>query len=126
MSEIILNTSKAKTVVVDLFDYDNIPLSAVYTSATVAIDLTQYKFQFLFKERDTLRKTYTIDAGELSNSFLSKTGAGTNVLNMEAMFEDLRGLVLPGATQCRLLQVVTDPDNKTYVYIVYQIHADRY
>jgi hypothetical protein len=121
-----LNTSRAQTVVVDIFNLDNIPLSAVYTSGGVAVDLTGYKFVFQLLEKDVKKKEYTLDAGVLATAFLSKTGADVNVLNMEAMFQDIQGLVIPSMDLYRLLMVVTDPDNKTYVHIIYKINARRY
>jgi len=119
-----LNTSRAKQVNVDIFNYDNIPLSATYTSSGSPINLTDYKFEFFLYQNLSLERNYVIDAGELSTTHLSKTGVDINVLNMKAMFEDIRD-----KTQhliYRLVQVVTDPDGKTYAYVVYNIDAKRY
>ena len=121
-----INTSRAQQVIVNLFDYDSINLSLTYTDANGApLDLTQYKFRFVL---NTLNNgflfEYVINAGDLSTTYLSKTGASHNVLNMQLMFEDLRDRV--NVSQAKLIQVVTDTQNLTFVHIVYTINASRY
>jgi hypothetical protein len=119
-----INTSRAQSVTVDVFNYDTIPLAATYTSGGAPIDLTQYKFDFILSFNGATQTTYTIAAGELTSAYLSKTGVGVNVLDMEKMFEHIRD----NATHSRykLLQVVTDPAQSQYVYIIYTINAKRY
>jgi len=120
-----INTSRAQKVTVNIFNYDNIPLAGTYTSNAVAIDLTDYKFEFFLYQENALTETYTIDAGDLSSTFLTKTGVGVNVLNMEAMFEDIRDNAVAGVP-LRLVQVVTDDDGKKYAYVIYTINANNY
>jgi len=120
-----INTSRAQQVSVDIFNYDNIPLAGTYTSGASPIDLTDYKFEFFLYQEGAVIETYTIDAGDLSATYLSKTGAGVNVLNMELMFEDIRDNAVEGVP-LRLVQVVTDDDGKTYAYVIYNINAKHY
>jgi len=120
-----INTSRAKQVTVDIYNHDNIPLAGTYTSNAVAIDIIDYKFEFFLYRQNNLIETYTIEAGELSSEYLSKTGDDDNVLNMELMFENIRDNAIVGVAS-RLVQVVTDPDGKTYVYITYNINAKQY
>jgi hypothetical protein len=120
----ILNTSRAQYVSINLYNIDNIPLAATYTSSGSPIDLTDYKFEFILSYNGATLKTYLIDSGSLTTEFLSKTGTSINVLNMEAMFEDIR--TTSTHSTYKLIQVVTDPDNNTYVHIIYSINAKRY
>lgn len=128
MSEI--NTSRAKNVTVRIYDYDNLPLSATYSDKTdplniIPIDLTDYKFEFVFKIGSTTKKTYSINAGDLTSTFINKTGADLNIIAFEAMWEDLRPLAKQGLVN-RLIQVVTDTTGNPYVHIVYNIDARQY
>ena len=121
-----INTSRAKQVDVEIFDYDNLPLSATYTSDSTPINLTNYRFDFYLKRDHLLIKTYSIGAGSLSSTFLNKTGGSVNVLEMEAMWENIQTLVEPERSKLyRLIQVVTE-SSTPYVYIVYNIHAAKY
>lgn len=128
MSNPNINTSRAKQVDVEIFDHDNIPLSATYTASAVAIDLTNYRFDFYLKRDQTLLKTYTIAAGSLTSTYLNKTGGSVNILEMEAMWEDIRDnhIDVERSKAYRLIQVVTDGSLIPYTYIVYNIHADEY
>lgn len=119
-----LNTSRAQQVKVDIFNYDDIPLSAVYTSSSSPIDLTDYKFQFFLYLQDTIVETYELAEGDLLSEFLEKTGDDLNVLNMQAMWQDIRDNT--SAKKYRLVQVVTDPNDKKYVHVIYLINAERY
>lgn len=123
-----INTSRAKQVGVRIFDFDNIPISATYTTNGVAIDLTNYSFEFHLKTGQKLLKTYSIASGSLTSTYLNKTGDDINVLEMEAMWEDIRNSQVDTIKSkvYRLIQVVTDSSNIHYVYIVYNIHADKY
>jgi len=125
-----INTSRAQYVSVDIFDYDNLPLSAVYTdksNANAAIDLTDWKFRFILKERESIIKEYLIDAGDLTSTYIDKTGADLNVLDMKKMWEDIRDAqVKVSEAGYRLVQVVTDDDDETYTHIDYTINGKRY
>lgn len=128
MSNANINTSRAKQVDVEIFDHDNLPLSATYTSSSVPIDLTNYRFDFYLKRDQQLLKTYSIASGSTSSTYLNKTGGSVNVLEMEAMWEDIQTneIDVERSKAYRLIQVVTDNSNIPYVYIVYNIHADKY
>lgn len=119
-----INTSRAKTVEVDIFNYDDIPLSGTYTSGGTPIDLTDYKFSFHLFRDDTLIETFTIEAGEMITTYLEKKGTDNNILDMEKLFEHLQGTIT--YKEAKLIQVVTDPDDKTYAYIIFRINAKRY
>lgn len=125
MSESV-NTSRAQSVAVKIYDYDNLPLALTYSTGGTPINLTNYKFEFVLKNGRTEIETYTIDAGDLSTDFLSKTGASVNVLNMEAMFEDIRDNKVSVGGKYTLIQVVTDTDSNPYAHIIYTIDAREY
>jgi len=126
MSDTLLNTSRAKTVTVDIYDYDNLPLALTYTSSAVPIDLTDYKFQFILKNGSDELETYTLDAGDLSSAHLAKTGADLNVLTMEPMWEDIRDNQVTQGGRYTLIQIVTDPDDNPYAHIIWTINAKQY
>jgi len=127
MSNPNINTSRAKQVDVEIFDHDNLPLSATYTTDATPIDLTDYRFDFYLKRDQELLKTYAIASGSVSSTYLNKTGGSVNVLEMEAMWENIQSIVnVERSKAYRLIQVVTDSSNVPYVHIVYNIHADKY
>ncbi len=119
-----LNTSIAKKIVVDIFNYDSLPLSAAYKTGEIPIDLTGYAFNFHLYDGDVLKKTYTIAAGELTSTYLDKTSV--NVLEMRKMFENLRDIIKLGSQNYRLVQVVTNNESNNYVHIIYQINGRKY
>lgn len=125
----IVNTSRAQEVTVELYKGNDIPLTLVYTDVTsdpaVAINITDYKFDFLLKQGEKEVATYSIDAGDTSSTYLSKTGSDHNILNMQFMWEAIRDAVTL-LKQYTLVQTVTDSDGKTYVHIVYKIDARTY
>lgn len=124
-----LDTSKAKTVCLCIHNYDDIPLSLTYSNKNpvTPINLTDYKFEFFLNQNKTPVTSYEIDAGVLATGFLTKTGDNINILNMRAMFEDIRDNNLePGVIKYKLIQVVTDGDGNKYVHVVYIIDARRY
>jgi len=126
----ILNISRAKTVNIDLFNYDQIPLSLKYSdttvpSAPVAINITGYAFDFYLYEKEEIIQEYSIAAAVLSTAYLSKTGTGMHTLNTQLMWEHIKSKVQVGA-KYRLVQVVTDSSANRYVHIVYNINAKRY
>lgn len=122
-----VNTSRAKDIKVDFKDIDNIPLSLVYNNGAEAIDLDLYRFDFILKENERTIATYTILSGEAITAHLAKTGDDNNVLNMEAMFEDVRNkCVGVTGTKYRLVQKVTHPDASVFVHIRFEINAGKY
>lgn len=125
-----VNISRAQTITVKINDYDNMPLSLTYQdntnpSSPVAIDLTNYAFQFDLKYLDTTIKSYTLAAGVMSNSYLTKGGTGNSVLDMTGLWDDVRTEVnfTPGR---RLIQFVTDSSGNAYVHLVYDIDVSKY
>jgi hypothetical protein len=126
MSDTTINTSRAKRVTVDIYDYDNLPLALTYKTGGVAIDLTDYKFEFFLKDGNQQIENYVIEAGDLSTSHLSKTGTGLNVLNMEGMFEDIRDNQVVAGGKYELVQVVTDDNGIPYAHIIYSVNAKQY
>lgn len=125
----IINTSKAKQVTVNISDIDNIPLSFIMYDTSVppkvAIDLEDYAFNFFLKDKADTKQTYTIDAGDLTSTYLSKTGASNEVLNMQLMWQHIRTKCVVGA-KYRLIMEVTRPDLSTYVFIVFNTNASNY
>lgn len=119
----LVNTSISEDVTVDIFNHNDIPLAATYTSESLPIDITDYKFEFILRLDGKDERTYTIDAGVVSTEFLEKNGADNNILNMEKMFEDIRDKATHPSY--KLLQKVT-ANGKTFVYITYTINAKRY
>lgn len=124
-----INTSKAKQVIVNINDYDNIPLSFMLYDTSVdpkvLIDLEDYGFNFYLKDKADTRQTYSIAAGDLTSTYLSKTGATNEVLNMQLMWQHIRTKCVVGA-KYRLIMEVTRPDLSVYVFIVYNINASNY
>jgi hypothetical protein len=125
MANTTINTSRAKQVNVDIFNYDDIPLAGTYSSGLTPLDLTGFKMQFFLSLKGIAKVTYSIAAGEMETTFLKKTGAGLNILDMQKMWEDIRDHSIQDAAY-KLVQVVTDPAGKTYVYAVYNINAKHY
>lgn len=127
MSQPRFNTSNAVRQPVDIYNFDQLPLSLKFTDANSApIDLTNVKFEFYLQAGKVSKKTYTIDKNQMTATYLAKTGADKNELNMQAMFEDIRDTIVPKLEPHELVQVVTDADDYTYVQVVYQINAGKY
>lgn len=117
-----IDTSRAQEVSVDIYNYDDIPLSLDYSVDNVPEDLLPYKFVFIAEQNGNNLVTYQINAGEVSNDFLVKDGS---VLVMQGLFEDLRTKLLY-STPVKMIMIVTDDEGKTYVHIVYNINANKY
>mgnify|MGYP000896496190 FL=1 len=122
------NTSRAVQQPVDIFNYDALPLSLTYTSPTSggAIDLTAWKFEFFLEYAGQRKATYTILPSEMTTTYLAKTGADDNVLNMQAMWEDIRDNKITVKGEYKLIQLATDADGNKYVQVVYLINAGNY
>lgn len=117
-----IDTSRAQEVSVDMYNYDDIPLALDYTIDNVPADLLPYKFLFIVEQNSKELTNYGIDAGEVSNLFLVKDGS---VLSMQGLFEDLRNKML-SSVPAKMIMIVTDEEDKTYVHIVYNINANKY
>lgn len=126
-----INTSRAQYVAASIFNYDQLPVSIVFIDETdplvpVPLDITNYRFDFYLKDNlNVTRLEYSIAAGVLSNAYLQKIGTDTDTLNLQNMLEDLRAKSDP-ATAYRLIQVATDPSNKVYAQVIYQINVGQY
>lgn len=122
-----LNTSIAKSVDVPIFDYDNLNVVHKFRkqSDNTVIDLTAYKFEFFLKDGVNVIVSYSINAGVLSNSYLSKTGASHETLNMKLMYEDIRTKINLGFNY-ELIEAVTDGAGNTFVYLVHKISGGRH
>lgn len=124
------NTSRAVKQPVDIYNYDQLPISLTYTDPTLpgtpAIDITDVKLEFFLQRGGATIATYSIDKNVLSNTYLSKTGVDVNVLNMQPMWEDIRDNKITMQADYNLVQVVTDADDYKYVQVVYEINARNY
>jgi len=129
MATTTINTSKAKDVPVNLKNYDSVPLSLVINEVSGGTktpkDLTAYRFDFYLKKNGADIKTYTLDAGDLSSDYLSKTGDDNEFLNTQSMWENIQTIAKPGADY-RLVWRVTQPDGLKFVYINFIINAGQY
>lgn len=117
-----IDTSRAQEVTVNIFNYDDLPLALDCSVENVPVDLLPYKFLFIAEQNGNELAAYGIDAGEVSNDFLVKDGS---LLVMQALFENLRTKMLY-STPVKMVMIVTDDEGKTYVYIVYNINANKY
>lgn len=123
------NISRAVTQAVDIFNYDQLPISITYTDPEQSngpIDLTDVKFEFFLQLAGKPIASYSIDKNVMTNTFLSKTGVDKNILNMQLMFEDIRDNKISIQSVYNLVQVVTDADNYRYAQVIYQINVRNY
>lgn len=122
------NTSRAVQQPVDIFNYDALPLSLTYTSPSSGnpIDLTAWKFEFFLEAAGRSVAEYSINANVMTTTHLAKTGADDNVLNMQAMWEDIRDNKITVNGEYKLVQLATDADANKYVQVVYLINAGHY
>lgn len=125
----VIETSRAQKVIVNINNYDQIPLQLTYNDVTnpnapVAIDIRPYTFSF-----DLLSSTvpepvqnYTLLPNG-SSAFLRITGTGNNIIDMSAMWRDIQQnqLTLKG-TAYRLVQLVTDNAGNSFVHVIYSIN----
>lgn len=129
MATTTINTSKAGSVTVNLKNIDNIPLSIIVNEVSgetkTAQDLTQYGFDLRLMLDDSEKKVYSIAQGATTSTYLAKTGAGTTVLNMQAMWEDIQSIAAANDTY-RLICQVTRPDTTRFVYLIFTINASKY
>lgn len=118
-----INTSRAATINIDLFDIDDIPLSLAYTNKQTneAIDITDYSFTFRLMDGNTKVAEYSIAAGVVTSDYLSKNA---NIINTKAMWEDIQAKVSP--KNYRMMQIVIDSEGNKFVHIIYNINARKY
>jgi hypothetical protein len=106
-----LNTSIAQEVTVNMRNIDSIPVSLAYKDDEGAdMDLTGYTFTARLQKQDKLVKEYPI----------TQTG---NVVPMQAIFEDIQGIIQDGSRYTLLL--IAD-NGSTFVHIIYVIYANNY
>jgi hypothetical protein len=123
-----INTSIAKTVNVDLYNINSVPLSlSVFTKVggvKQPADLSGYAIRFdLYKPTSTaVFKSYAIAPGQTTSQFIDVIG---NKLLTQRMWEDLRIISQNGSIQ-KLLMVVTQPDGYTFVYAQFIVNARIY
>lgn len=122
------NTSRAVQQPVDIFNLDQLPLSLTFKDPTdnTPIDLTPWRFDFYLEYAGQRKATYTIAANVMSTSNLVKSGDDNNVLNMQAMWEDIRNNKTAVQGEYKLIQFVTDASSFQYVQVVYLINAGKY
>ena len=122
------NTSRAVQQAVDIFNHDGLPLSLTYTSPSTGnpIDLTAWKIEFFLEYGGQQIAEYSINANVMTATHLAKTGVSHNVLNMQAMWEDIRDNKIKVNGEHKLIQLVTDADSIKYVQVVYLINAGHY
>jgi len=77
---------------------------------------------FIAEQNGNELETYEILAGQLSTDYLIKN---VNVLDMQAMFEDLRTKWVY-SVPVRMVMIVTDDEGKTYVHLIFNIYANNY
>lgn len=122
------NTSRAVQQPVDIFNLDQLPLSLTFTDPTTngPIDLTTWRFDFFLEFAGQQKTSYSIAANVMSTSMLVKTGDDKNILNMQAMWEDIRNNKTAVQGEYKLIQFVTDASARQYVQVVYLINAGKY
>lgn len=123
-----LNTSRAVQQPVDIFNYDQLPLSLTFTDLTTGlpIDLTAVRFDFFLEFAGKQIANYAIPKNAMTTTHLAKTGDDKNVLNMQAMWEDIRNNKITAGGEYKLIQFVTDASDFQYVQVVYLINAGKY
>jgi hypothetical protein len=92
----------------------------------VAIDLTDYAFEFDLRFEKQFKKSYTIASGEMSNAFLNKSGSPTpNILDESAMWADIKTQI--GSSKAyNLVMVMTTPAGQTLVAAIFYIDVTNY
>ena len=121
-----ITTSRAKQVSVDLFNYDSTNFALTYTSLGVPINLTNYSMRFILEDTNGLKICDYVLPQSVNGTFLVRSGASMNILDMSLMFKDIRDVKVKVPKMCRLVQVVTDPDGNVFVHVVYNINIARY
>lgn len=105
-------------------DRDNIPLTLKLKDGATAIDLTDYGFSCELMHGETSVKIYSIAKGATTSTFLAKTN-NAEVLDTQAMMEDIQSIATPGL-KYRLIVTVTQPDDYEFVYLIFNINAAKY